>query len=194
MQKLRPVLAVLAVILLFGFGIWLGFTVPSLLGVTSRPRTYSTATILRQVQTVSQLVTVKYVMEKVVVLEDVKWFGENRVLLVAHGIVKAGVDLGRLEADDVKVSGQKITIRLPMPQITDTYLDDKQTYVVERTTGILREFDKDLEQTARQNAVADIQRAARVNGILKDACERAEAQLKLLFHGMGFSEVEIIRR
>ena len=71
-------------------------------------------------------------------------------------------------------------------------MDDKKTYVVERSTGLLREFDKDLEQTARQNAVDEIQIAARQNGILKDASERAQQQLKLLFHEMGFEEVEIV--
>ena len=54
------------------------------------PKFYNTATVLVQVQTLSQLVTVKYVMEKVVALEDVQWYGESRVLLIAHGIVKAG--------------------------------------------------------------------------------------------------------
>ena len=111
-------------------------------------------------------------MEKVVVLEDAKWFGENRVLLVAHGIVKAGVDFRELKPEDLEVTGKKIAIRLPPSRITDTYLDEHQTRVVERTTGLLRMFDKDLEQAARQNAVADIRRAARTAGILKDADER----------------------
>jgi hypothetical protein len=51
-------------------------------------------------------------------------------------------------------------------------------------------FDKDLEQAARQNAVADIRRAARTAGILKDADERAAAQLRSLFLQMGFEQVE----
>jgi len=63
--------------------------------------------------------------------------------------------------------------------------------VVERTTGLLRMFDKDMEQTARQNAVDDIRRAARTAGILRDANERAQIQLKSLFLQMGFEEVEI---
>jgi len=58
----------------------------------------NTATVVEQVQTLSDLVTVKYVLEKVVILEDVKWYGENRVLLLAHGIVKAGIDLKRINA------------------------------------------------------------------------------------------------
>ena len=64
-----------------------------------------------QVQTLSDLVTVKYVLEKVVILEDAKWYGENRVLLLAHGIVKAGIDLKRITPDDVTISGKTICLR-----------------------------------------------------------------------------------
>jgi len=84
-------------------------------------------------------------------------------------------------------------IRLPAAQITDAYLDENQTRIIERTTGLLRTFDKDLEQTARQNAVDDIRRAARTGGILKDAEERAVIQLRTLFHEMGFEDVEFKR-
>ncbi len=192
MQKLRPILVLMVLLVILGVGLWLGFSGSKWLGWVGGKRPFNTATVLRQVQTISQLVTVKYVMEKVVVLEDVKWFGESRVLLVAHGIVKAGVDLGELRAEDLQVSGTKITVRLPPPQITDTYLDDHQTRVVERSTGLLRLFDKDLEQNARQQAVADIRRAARTAGILKDADERARAQLKALFLQMGFDQVEFL--
>lgn len=190
MRKLRPILVLAVLLLIFGLGLWLGHSVPRWLQFGGGPRVYNTASVLRQVQTLSQLVTVKYVLEKVVVLEDVKWFGENRVLLVAHGIVKAGVDLGELRSEDLQVSGTAISIRLPPPQVTDAYLDDQQTRVVERSTGLLRMFDKDLEQNARQNAVSDIRRAARTAGILKDANERAQAQLKSLFLQMGFEQIE----
>jgi hypothetical protein len=148
---------------------------------------------LRQVQTLSQLVTVKYVMEKVVVMEDVKWFGESRVLLVANGVVKAGVDFSRLLPADVRVTEKKVALRLPAAQITDAYLDDRQTRVVERTTGLLRTFDKDLEQTARQMAVDDIRRGAKSAGILKDADDRARAQVQNLFEQMGLT-VEFVGR
>jgi hypothetical protein len=173
-----------------GAGLLLGFFLPRWSGFSSAPKIYNTATMLQQVQTLSQLVTVKYVLEKVVVLEDVKWLGENRVLMVAHGTVKAGIDLQQLQPADLQVSNRKIVIKLPPAQITDAYLDEKQTRVVERSTGLLRTFDKDLEQTARQNAVDDIRRAARTGGILKDADDRARAQVAALFKQMGFEKVE----
>jgi hypothetical protein len=167
-------------------GAYLGRFLPGAGGL----RTYNTAAILKQVQALSELVTVKYVIEKVVVLEDVKWYGESRVLLLAHGVVKAGVDLGRLKPEDVTVTGTKISLKLPPAQVLDTYLDEDKTQVIERSTGLLRAFDKDLEQTARQNAIDDIRRAARLGGIAKDADQRAREQLKQLFQQLGFQQVE----
>jgi hypothetical protein len=194
MQRVRVLLVVVLILLVFVIGAGLGFFVRHMLAGQSNARVLNTATVLRQVQTLSQLVTVKYVMEKVVVVEDAKWFGENRVLMVAHGIVKAGVDLSQLKPADVEVSGQRVKVRLPPAQITDAYLDEKQTSVIERTTGMLRMFDKDLEQTARQNAVDDIRRGARLAGIQKDADERARLQIESLFRQMGFLEVEVVSR
>src|SRR5207237_8050466 len=115
---------------------------------------------------------------------------ETHVTLIAHGIVKAGVDLTRIKPADVRVSGKKIVLTLPMAQITDAYLDDKLTQVVERNTGFLRAFNKDLEQTARQNAVDDMRRAARSSGILKDAEERARAQMTHLRRNTRLEEME----
>src|SRR5882724_5049724 len=120
MQRIRLLLVVLLIFLVFAIGAGLGFFVRHLAAGQSGTWALNTATVLRQVQSLSQLVTVKYVMEKVVVLEDVKWFGENRVLMVAHGIVKAGVDFSQLKPEDVKVSGSNVTIRLPPAQIMDT--------------------------------------------------------------------------
>jgi hypothetical protein len=192
MQKARVIIFGVAAVVVLAMGLWLGAVALRSVGLDSRTRFYNTATVLQQVETLSQLVTVKYVMEKVVVLEDVKWFGESRVLLIAHGVVKAGVDFGQMKPEDVRVSGKSVSVCLPHAQITDAYLDDKQTRVVERTTGLLRVFDKDLEQVTRQNAVDDIRRAARTAGILKDAEDRARAQVKNLFLLMGFEEVKIV--
>ncbi|MEY4386711.1 MAG: hypothetical protein RLY20_1994 [Verrucomicrobiota bacterium] len=189
MNKARALLFFVVATFLLG-GILLGTFVGRLLPSSGGIKTYSTATLLKQVQSLSELVVVKYVIEKVVVLEDVKWYGESRVLLLAHGVVKAGVDLQKLKPEDISVSGKKISIKLPPARPLDAYLDDKQTQVIERTTGLLRTFDKDLEQTARQNAIDDIARAARVGGIAKEADDRVKNQLKQLFLQMGFEEVE----
>jgi hypothetical protein len=91
------------------------------------------------------------------------------------------------------VSDKKITLTLPHPAITDVYLDDNHTQILERTTGALRAFDKDLEQNARKEAVDDLRILALDNGILKDAQDRAKAQMIALFSQMGL-EVEVKTR
>jgi hypothetical protein len=194
-QRLAIIVLVLAVI--FTVGLVIGVLLPRLAGFgVGRGRVYNTSAIVQQVQTLSELVTVKYVMEKVVIQDDPpqstfrRFFpDETRVILVAHGIVKAGVDLSKMQPGDVRLSGKQVTLALPKAQITDAYLDELQTKVVEHNTSFFRDFNKDLEQTARLNAVEDIRRAARTSGILKDADERARAQLKYFFSQMGF-EVE----
>ncbi len=191
----------LLVTILFGLGLLFGLFLPRLLSFKSQPQALNTSTLLTQVQTLSQLVTVKYVMEKVVVLEDVsestlgKMFsGQSRVLLLAHGVVKAGVDLQQLAAGDLRVEDKKIVLALPPSQITDAFLDEQKTQVIDHTTGLLRAFDKNLEQTARRNAVDDLRRAARNGGILKEADERAREQLTGFFRQLKFEQVEFRSR
>jgi hypothetical protein len=185
--QILPAVILLAVLI---GGSWIAWRIlQPYIGPTTA-RAIPTATVIHQVQSLSQLVTVRYVMEKVVILEDVKWYGESRVLLIAHGVVKAGVDLSQIKPEDVRIEGQKIRIRLPRAALTDSYLDESKTKIVERTTGLLRTFDKNLEQNAREMAVNDIRRAAREAGILREAEERAQLQLRVFLHQTGYQQID----
>jgi hypothetical protein len=197
MLKLKRAAGLLLAILLFGLGLFLGVRLGRVIGSPAGPRISDTPTLLKEVRTLSQLVTVQYVLEKAVVWNDPPqslagqfFAGESHLLLLAHGIVKAGVDLGKLGPNDLRIEGTTVVVSLPPAQITDAYLDDAQTKIIERTTGFLRSFDKDLEQNVRQNAVDDIRRAARSGGILKDAENRAQGQLAGLFLQLGFQKVQ----
>jgi hypothetical protein len=189
MFKTRLIIVGLVLAIALGVALFIAllFVRPPAFG--SPPQIQNTATIVQQVQTLSDLVTVKYVLEKVVILDDIKWYGENRVLLVAHGIVKAGVNLQEIKPEDMRVEDKKIVLKLPRARITDVYLDDQKTRVVDRSTGLLRAFDKDLEQNARRQAVDELRIAARANRIYEDAEERARLQLANLFHLLGY-EIE----
>ena len=190
MRRLRQIFWTVLTLAVLFLGVYLGLTTMRWFRTGPGVHFDNTAVVVQQVQTLSDLVTVKYVMEKVVVVVDMKWYGESRVLLLAHGVVKAGIDLKRLKPEDVTISGTNLSLHLPMPQITDAYLDDKLTEVIDHSTGMLRAYDKTLEQTARQNAVDDIARAARQSGILNDAQERARLELALFLRQAGFGQVE----
>src|SRR5260221_5105650 len=129
MLKTRLVNAAFIVAIIAGLAVMFVFVLPQLSKLRPSERISSTPVILQQVQTLSQLVTVKYVMEKVVILNDIQPYkeffipgsGENRVLMVAHGIVKAGVGLGVIQDGDIHGSQtarsqKKIIIQLaPAP-------------------------------------------------------------------------------
>ena len=103
MLKTRLIIVGLVLAIAAGVSLFVALLWVRLPGMGVPPKIQNTATILKQVQTLSDLVTVKYVLEKVIILEDIKWYGENRVLLVAHGIVKAGVDLKEIKLQDVRL-------------------------------------------------------------------------------------------
>jgi hypothetical protein len=180
-------LAIVGVLAFFVLGAALGFYLTH--GVNNSSVTYNTSSIVKQVQTLSQLVTVKYVVENVIVAEDAKWYGDSRVLLVAHGIVKAGINLAAIKPGDIQITGKKLTLKLPHAGLTDVYLDEHRTQVLERTTGLMRGFDKDLEHNAREQALQKLSRSAYDSGIIKDAEDRARSQLGNLFLLLGFDDV-----
>lgn len=199
MRRVQQMFWVLAVAFVFVAGAWFGLKLTRMLSPGAGLHEVNTAVVVQQVQHLSDLVTVKYVLEKVEIVDSPPTStlgqfvqGENRVLLLAHGIVKAGIDLKRVRPEDVAIVGKKIVLRLPPPQITDAYLDERQTQVIDWQKGFLRDFDKGLETTARQNAVDDISRAARMDGILKDADERARLELAVFLHQAGFEQVEFV--
>jgi hypothetical protein len=187
-RKVAGILAALMVIFALGllFG-WLSFRWYQGHGQGG----YSGPALLVKVQTLSQFVTVKYSMEKVVEYDDAKWYGNSRVLLVAHGVVKAGMDFSQMAPDDIKISGKQITMTLPRARITDAYLDDNKTQILDHSTGAFRSFDKDLEQSARQRAVDELRLAASQNGILNDAAEKGRSQLTILLYQLGFTDIQL---
>jgi len=166
------------------------------------PRFANTPSVILQIQSLSELVTVKYVIEKVVFAEALKTSTidqllpgrDDKLILLAHGVVKAGVDLSKIKAEDVEVNGETIRIKIPQAVVTDQYLNENATQVLDRRAGMLRAYDQKLEQQARQEAVTQIVRAARQNGIEREANERARAQLTGLLRTLGYKEVEIQTR
>jgi hypothetical protein len=104
------------------------------------------------------------------------------------------VDLAKLKPEDVQVGDRTIALRLPRPIVTDAYLDEAQTQVLDRKTGLFRSFDKTLEAQARQYARQEVTRTARQNGIEREAEQRAREQLGNLLRTLGYTNVSVSTR
>jgi hypothetical protein len=115
-------------------------------------------------------------------------FGD-RLLFVARGYVIAGVDLSVMKTEDLRLEDGVLYVNLPDTEVFVATLNNDESYVYDRTTGILRKSDQDLETNARQVAEAEILNAAVEDGILLQAEQNAEVYLERLFNTLGYKEV-----
>ena len=166
--------------------------------VTGRPLRFdlSSPSVVEMIRQLSRLETVEYSLDKIVeggrqnaFLPD--FLAGDKMLLVAHGEVIAGIDLGQLKAGDVQVSGETVHVRLPAPQILTTKIDNVRTRVYSRTTGLLVSSDPNLESAVRQNAEQQLAQAALDDGILEKARQNARTSVTALLYGLGFRTVEV---
>jgi hypothetical protein len=145
--------------------------------------------VVIQVRELKELVTVRYVVQKVVgITEPRQPLGEESLLLMVQGSAHAGVDLGAVTQYDVQVSGKKIKIRLPHAQVFDVFLDEKNTKVWDRRITWWTPWvspDPNLEHQARMAAIDDIRKAALDMGILRDAESSARTAIRDLVGAMG---------
>lgn len=164
--------------------------VPQRPGVT---QTVDVPAVLRSIQHLKQLVTVRYNIQKVIGLEEQKVpFGTEKVLIMVQAKVSGGVDLGELTSRDVTDSGQGVTIRLPAPHILDVSIDDKETKVWDRSISwwaVWVSPNPDLEQSARRVALESVHQAALQMGILSNAQENAEITIREFLNNVGVSNV-----
>ncbi len=150
-------------------------------------------TIIHQIRPLARLETIQYTLEKVITAEEgqeliAELFGD-RLLLVAHGTVIAGVDLSKLSVENLKFTDGILEVKLPDAEIFSASLDNDKTYVYDRETGLLRKSDRDLETLARQAAEAEILKAAEEDGILVQAAINAQVFLERLLNDLGYSQI-----
>jgi Protein of unknown function (DUF4230) len=152
-------------------------------------------TVVNQIQQLRRLETVVYTMDKVVtgerenpILPD--FLTGDRLLLLVHGEVVAGIDFANLRSSDVKVDGKQVRLHLPEAQVFSTRLDSERTRVYSRQTGLLVPTDPNLETQVRQEAEREIQASALNDGILHNAQQNAGATITSLLQGLGFEKIE----
>ena len=156
----------------------------------------SSPTVVEKIRQLSRLETVVYSLDKIVEGERKNaYFPDflvgDKLILVAHGDVIAGVDLAQLKSGDVLVNGDSVRVSLPAPQVFTTRIDNGQTKVFSRSTGMLVNPDVNLESQVRQAAEQQMTQAALDDGILTKASTNARTAVTALLNGLGFHKVDV---
>jgi hypothetical protein len=148
-------------------------------------------TYINEIRALARLETIQYSIEKVNVVEiNQGTFGfalGDKILFVGHGTVIAGIDMGKLNPEDMRFENGVLTVKLPPTEVFIATLDNEKSYVYERDTGILQRPDPGLETLVRQDTERLILQAALEDGILEQAKINAEAFLIKFFDALGFS-------
>jgi len=159
-------------------------------------RISSEGSVIERIQRLQRMETVVFNMDKIVtgekdnpILPD--FIAGDRLLMIVHGQVIAGIDFGRMKNSDIKVQGKEVRIHLPNPQILITRLDNARTKVYSRNTGLLVRVDPNLETQVRQEAEGELLQEAALGGIIANARDNARATVTTLLLGMGFAKVEV---
>jgi Protein of unknown function (DUF4230) len=155
----------------------------------------SQPTVVDRIQRLQRVETVVYTMDKLVtgakenaIFPD--FLAGDRLLMLVHGEVVAGIDFANLKTGDVNVSGKQVRLHLPPPQIFTTRLDSARTRVYSRQTGLLVPTDPNLETQVRQEAERELQEAALADGVLRNAQQNGLATITSLLQGLGFEKID----
>ncbi len=155
----------------------------------------SQPTVVDRIQRLQRLETVVYTMDKVVtgakensILPD--FLAGDRLLMLVHGEVVAGIDFSELKPGDVKVNKQEVRLHLPAAQVFSVRLDSAKTRVYSRQTGLLVPTDPDLETQVRQEAERELRESALADGVLRTAQQNATSTINSLLQGLGFEKIE----
>ena len=153
-------------------------------------------TIVREIRSLSRLETASFTIEKVITAEAGQGpfaflFGD-RLILVAHGQVIAGVDLEDMAPEDFYVTQEGTVLAvLPQAEIFVVALDNQKSYIYDRDTGVIG-MNPGLETTARQAAEEELVQAALEDGILEMASDNAEQTIRQFILALGFEEVVFV--
>lgn len=199
--------AILALGGLFYFGInraasnlnpFNGVSIPNPLAPAPTTVTVDRPAIIRQMQALNRLETYTYLTDQAITAEQggnafYNFFRGDKLLLIARGEVVAGFDLTKLKPQDVVVSadGQNATVTLPPAEILVSRLDNENTRVYDRQTGIFTKGNPGLEAEARRVAEQKIVEAACDAGILKQAATNGQRNIEGLVKSFGIKNVTV---
>ena len=150
-----------------------------------------------KITSLTELGTVEYVVTKIVKANDnATWykFGDRKILFSCKAILKAGIDLSKLEDSDIKANIEKksISITLPEAELLSVNLKPENIKLIYEKTSITRSSFSNKERDAiLAQGEADILKSVPDMGIFDDAESNAKLFLEAFFKQAGFTNVNI---
>lgn len=123
----------------------------------------------------------------------------SQTLFVGDGTDIAFVDFSGLKGPDLKVSKDRatVTVTLPQPQLEPAVLNTKQSYVFAQQQGLVDRLDNffggnpNSQQAVYIAAQKHIEAAARRSPLVADARQNTQAMLTGMLGALGFHHITV---
>jgi hypothetical protein len=148
-----------------------------------------------QLRELNELATVEYTVSKIVkASDDQTWYkvGDRKILMSCRATIRAGINLDRLQAGDIRVSGNSISLQLPPAQILSVNMRPEDIRTEFEEVGVFRsDFSAAERNQLMAQGEAQIRRQAASTDILRSAETQASLLLGNFLRSLGYQEVKI---
>lgn len=147
--------------------------------------------IIEKIESLGKLELVKFLVKDIVEHKETKeWWPDPKVVLIASGEVVGCIDLEKIDSASIWIEADKITIKLPEPEICYHKVDHQQSKVYSLEYGLFQETE--LVDKAYKVAEKEILKAGLKMKILDQTKQNAVLILKPFLAGLTYKKVEII--
>ena len=195
LQAILVAIAVAAAITAIGFGVKALFDANQL-------KIMDTATVVTEIKKISEFTTYTYIDELIIHEKKTEekenqghLFGigkknvpdtlRSEIVMIVSGVTRAGYDLGKVSENDIRISGDTISVNLPAVEIFDVIVNpsDTKMFVEEGKWSHreVRQMQVNCRNQMHQNALD--------RGILNKANEVGKEKVENLFKTLGFKAV-----
>lgn len=121
----------------------------------------------------SDLATVEYTVTKIIKANDNKtWFkvGDRKIVLSCEAVVKAGIDMSRIEKNNFTAEGKNVAVQLPAPKVLSINIAPEKIKVEYQEVNLFRQpFTAAEREELVAQAEAQIKNSIPSLGILQQA-------------------------
>ncbi len=157
------------------------------------------ALVVGKIHAASKLATTEFTIDKIVHGTKSKklfWLvklNEARFLAYSQAIIKAGIDLNKLQPDDIKIDKKKIELKLPQVEIINfSYPPNKFRLDDEITENkFLNSISLEDQEEYFRQAELDIRNNLEYMGIVETTQQHTRSMLTGLLKSLGYSEIYI---
>ena len=161
------------------------------------PQIENTENVVQEVRKITEFTTACYYEESVVigdkVIKDTQWFGlkdnnvVEKIVLTAKCTVRAGFDLSKLTDEDLKIMGDSVSIKLPVPEVFDVITNPSDYKIFEENGDWTHEEIVALQVGGKDTMLNN----ALDHNILEKANNIGKERIKSLFMALGFRAVNV---